>query len=152
MEVNPEVLLTNPDYPQAEDGVRASCCWRYCRTRGGTDARIQWFADKRWGAAQFALLVIKEHRKLYHDSHNATVLQGLASASYHTAGTGLKEQNGSVLWTTRSRMRYCAWPFTLLHCIRMIDHIMWEAFLFIWLQKMSKTFKWIEHTLNIDQY
>ena len=26
-----------------------------------------------------------------------TVRQGLASASYHTAGTGLKEQNGSVL-------------------------------------------------------
>ena len=25
LEVNLEVLLTNPDYPQAEDGVRASC-------------------------------------------------------------------------------------------------------------------------------
>ena len=64
---------------------------------GGIDARIQCFADKRRGAAQFALLVIKEHRKLYRVSNNATVLQGLASASYQTAGTGLKYQNGPVL-------------------------------------------------------
>ena len=56
----------------------------------GIDSRIQCFADKRRGTAQFALLVIKEHRKFYRDSNNATVLQDLASALYQTVGTGLK--------------------------------------------------------------
>lgn len=38
--------------------------------------------------AQVAILVVNKRHKLYPDSNKATVL--LASASYQTAGTGLK--------------------------------------------------------------
>lgn len=82
LEVDPETWLTNPDYLQAEDVVRELRVVNDTAERGvALMQEYNALLTKDEEQTQFALLVVKEHRKHYPDCKKATLVKGLASTS-----------------------------------------------------------------------
>jgi len=80
LEADPETWVTNTDYLQAEAVVHELRVVNDTAERGvALMQEYNALLTKDEEQTQFALQVVKEHRKLYPDSKKATLMQGLAS-------------------------------------------------------------------------